>query len=79
MNIFHSETNEPMGVINWFAVHPTSMNNTNHLISGDNKGLASQLMEKNVNPIGQLTGTVSYIQLIWYLYRCLAIEFKPAG
>jgi hypothetical protein len=59
MNIFHSETNEPMGVINWFAVHPTSMNNTNHLISGDNKGLASQLMEKNVNPIGQLTGTVS--------------------
>ena len=59
MNIFHSETNEPMGVINWFAVHPTSMNNTNHLISGDNKGLASQLLEKYVNPIGQLSGTVS--------------------
>ena len=68
MNIFHSETNEPMGVINWFAVHPTSMNNTNHLISGDNKGLASQLLEKYVNPGGQLTGTVSNIQLIWYLY-----------
>ena len=64
MNIFHSETNEPMGVINWFAVHPTSMNNTNHLISGDNKGLASQLLEKYVNPSGQLTGTVSNIQLI---------------
>ena len=68
MNIFHSDTNEPMGVINWFAVHPTSMNNTNHLISGDNKGLASQLLEKYVNPSGQLTGTVSNIQLIWYLY-----------
>ena len=25
------------------------MNNTNHLISGDNKGLASQLMERYVN------------------------------
>jgi len=61
MNIFHSETNEPMGVINWFAVHPTSMNNTNHLISGDNKGLASQLLEKYVNPIGQLSGTGPFV------------------
>ena len=68
MNIFHLDTNEPMGVINWFAVHPTSMNNTNQLISGDNKGLASQLLEKDVNPSGQLTGTVSNIQLIGYLY-----------
>jgi neutral ceramidase len=58
LNIFNSETDEPMGAINWFAVHPTSMNNSNHLISGDNKGLASQLMEKQMNPTGQLTGTV---------------------
>ena len=35
------------------------MNNTNHLISGDNKGLASQLLEKHVNPKDQLSGTVS--------------------
>ena len=48
-----------MGVINWFAVHPTSMNSTNHLISGDNKGLASQLLERHVNPKHQLSGTVS--------------------
>ena len=47
-----------MGIINWFAVHPTSMNNTNHLISGDNKGLASQLLEKDVNPKDQLSGQV---------------------
>jgi len=40
---------EKMGLINWFAVHPTSMNNTNHLISGDNKGYASQLFEKEMN------------------------------
>ena len=49
LNIFNAMTDEPMGVINWFAVHPTSMNNSNHLISGDNKGLASQLLEKAVN------------------------------
>ena len=49
LNILHDSTDKPMGVINWFAVHPTSMNNTNHLISGDNKGLASQLLERHVN------------------------------
>jgi neutral ceramidase len=34
-----------LGAISWFPVHCTSMNNTNRLISGDNKGLASRLME----------------------------------
>jgi neutral ceramidase len=36
-------------MIAWFAVHCTSMNNTNRLISGDNKGYASYLMEKEIN------------------------------
>ena len=36
----------PMGLINWFSVHPTSMPRTNHMISGDHKGLASQMFEK---------------------------------
>jgi neutral ceramidase len=27
----------PLGMVNWFAVHATSMNNTNTLVSGDNK------------------------------------------
>ena len=49
LNILHGLTEKPLGVINWFAVHPTSMNNTNQLISGDNKGLASQLLERYVN------------------------------
>ena len=40
----------PLGSVNWFAVHPTSMNNTNRLISGDNKGYASQLFESKMNP-----------------------------
>ncbi|GMH38629.1 hypothetical protein BSKO_06513 [Bryopsis sp. KO-2023] len=37
----------PMGALNWFAVHCTSIGNTNTLISGDNKGIAAQLMEKH--------------------------------
>ena len=29
LNIFDAVSGDPMGIINWFAVHPTSMNNTN--------------------------------------------------
>lgn len=43
----------PLGIINWFAVHPTSMNNTNRLISGDNKGYASMLFEYEMNPMAR--------------------------
>ncbi|KAL7567820.1 hypothetical protein ACA910_000568 [Epithemia clementina (nom. ined.)] len=45
-----------VGVLNWFAVHPTSMNSTNQLISGDNKGYASYLMERKHNPLGMRMG-----------------------
>ena len=38
-----------IGVLNWFAVHGTSMNNTNRLISGDNKGYAGYAWERAVN------------------------------
>jgi neutral ceramidase len=31
--------------VTWFPVHCTCINNTNDLISGDNKGVASQLLE----------------------------------
>ncbi len=34
------------GAVTWFPVHCTSINNTNTLISGDNKGTAAQLLEK---------------------------------
>ncbi|XP_023229099.1 neutral ceramidase-like [Centruroides sculpturatus] len=40
---------KPIGMINWFAVHATSMNNTNRLISGDNKGYASLRFEQVIN------------------------------
>ncbi|MEI5908133.1 neutral/alkaline non-lysosomal ceramidase N-terminal domain-containing protein [Bacillus spongiae] len=39
---------ELLGVINWFAVHPVSMSQDNHLISGDNKGYASYLFEQEM-------------------------------
>lgn len=38
-----------LGLFTWFAVHPTSMNNTNVLVSGDNKGYASYLYEQYKN------------------------------
>lgn len=57
---FVADDGTDMGMINWFAVHPTSMNNTNALISGDNKGYASQLFEKDMNP-GALPGQGSFV------------------
>ncbi|KAL0125798.1 hypothetical protein PUN28_004691 [Cardiocondyla obscurior] len=46
---FIGADDKPLGVINWFAVHPTSMNNTNRLVSSDNVGYASILFEKMMN------------------------------
>lgn len=46
---FVSEDNEVIGAINWFAVHPTSMNNTNHFVSSDNVGYAAILLEQQMN------------------------------
>ena len=36
----------PRGVFTWFPCHGTSMNNTNQLVNGDNKGAAAQFLEK---------------------------------
>jgi len=47
---FYDDEGLPLGVLNWFSVHPNSMNNTNHFISGDNKGAASLLFEKAMDP-----------------------------
>ena len=35
----------PIGLVNWFAVHPTSMTFDNRLISGDHKGYAASTWE----------------------------------
>ena len=37
--------NGPVGQFNWFAVHPTAMNNTNTLITGDSQGRAPNMLE----------------------------------
>ncbi|XP_068081600.1 neutral ceramidase isoform X2 [Anabrus simplex] len=47
---FISSDDKPLGVINWYAVHATSMNNTNRLVSSDNLGYACILFEKRMNP-----------------------------
>lgn len=38
-----------IGMISWFAVHAVSMNYTNRMVSSDNMGLASLLMEQDKN------------------------------
>ena len=60
---FHStdDKNVISGLLNWFAVHGTSMNSSNHLISGDNKGYASYLMERYWNGNATLTGTGKFV------------------
>ena len=50
-----------VGILNWYAVHGTSMNSTNKLISGDNKGYASYLMEKHINGQDVLPGRGDFV------------------
>lgn len=57
---FVTDRGEEIGAINWYPVHLTSMNNTNKLVSGDNKGYASLLMEEDMNP-GQLPGQGKFV------------------
>lgn len=64
---FIAADGRPLGVINWFAVHPTSMNNTNKLVSSDNVGYAAVLFEKQMNK-NALIGKVKIF--------CLLINFK---
>ncbi|KFP92367.1 Neutral ceramidase, partial [Apaloderma vittatum] len=54
------ENGEELGLISWFAVHPVSMNNSNHLVNGDNVGYASYLFEQEKNK-GLLPGQGSFV------------------
>ena len=42
------KTGKDIGVLTWFPVHGTSMLGNNTLISGDNKGVAADLLEKDL-------------------------------
>ncbi|NXG20562.1 ASAH2 ceramidase, partial [Grallaria varia] len=54
------EDGQELGLISWFAVHPVSMNNTNHLVNSDNVGYASYLFEREKNQ-GALPGEGSFV------------------
>lgn len=43
-------------VINWFAIHPTSLPSSNTLISSDNKGYAQWLIENKDNGVDYYSG-----------------------
>ncbi|KAI7861313.1 Neutral/alkaline nonlysosomal ceramidase [Spinellus fusiger] len=51
---------EPLGLISWFPVHGVSINGTNRLINGDNKGFASYAIEKKMNP-DKVTGKGPFV------------------
>ncbi len=53
----------PIGMINWFPIHGVSMNNKNHLITGDNKGYAEYLFEQDYRqPDGHPTVIAAFAQ-----------------
>ncbi|XP_019714595.1 neutral ceramidase-like, partial [Hippocampus comes] len=47
---FTDADGDGIGVLSWFAVHAVSMKTTNRLVSSDNLGYASYLMENHKNP-----------------------------
>lgn len=61
MEFVNPITKAPRGVLNFFAVHGTAMNNTNTLISGDNRGYASYALERDINGIEVPTGKGSFV------------------
>ncbi|ESO84722.1 hypothetical protein LOTGIDRAFT_131742 [Lottia gigantea] len=60
---FADANDKGFGMMSWFAVHCTSMNNTNGYISGDNKGYAAQLFEQAMNK-DSLPGKVLIFNLL---------------
>ncbi|KAJ6634842.1 Neutral ceramidase [Pseudolycoriella hygida] len=58
--LFVGENDKMIGVLNFYPIHPTSMNNTNVLVSSDNVGYAALLLEKKFNPTS-LTGEGTFV------------------
>lgn len=61
MEFLNPRTKSPRGVLNFFAVHGTAMNNTNTLVSGDNRGYASYSLERDINGIEVSTGKGAFV------------------
>ncbi|KAM7381040.1 hypothetical protein PAMA_012058 [Pampus argenteus] len=49
-----------IGMLSWFAVHAVSMNYTNRMVSSDNMGYASYLLEQDKN-VGALPGQGHFV------------------
>ena len=58
---FVASSGQELGLLSWFSVHGTSMNNTNELISGDNKGYAAYYTEKKKNGANSIPGMGPFI------------------
>jgi neutral ceramidase len=50
---------QPIGLINWFAVHTTNMHSDQHAISPDNKGWAAKLIEEELAAAAGAEGFVA--------------------
>ena len=52
----------PIGILNWYAIHPTSLGQSNTKVSSDNKGWASHLFEesKKANPSASETFVAAF-------------------
>lgn len=57
---FMDNQNQLRGAFHWLAIHAVSMNNTNRLVTTDNFGVASMMLEQEFNP-GQLVGQGGFI------------------
>ena len=55
---FDSVTGKPLGCVNWFPVHATSIHRDFHYIHSDNKGVAADALEADARKMGN-TGFVS--------------------
>lgn len=53
--------NKPVSMVAWMSVHGTSLNNTNRLVSGDNKGYASWYVERKLNDPDALPGNGDFV------------------
>lgn len=57
-----SASNKPLGILNWFPVHGTSMLGNNTQISGDNKGVAAHLTEQHMRSRGHVDFVAGFSQ-----------------
>lgn len=67
-----------LGVMNWFSVHATSMNMSNHLVSSDNLGYAALKLEATLNPGRPVGRVILFNILARNLAYAVSILFYPS-